>query len=188
VPRNLESLVSLSEVLALVAILREQLSDLRTVPPRSLVALAGRPGKRRRPPDSKRVKVIVAAGKKAAGIPSRADDLELVKEGLRLVPEIRTPEVFGEGLPGEFAGRIVDGMSRRDGVGIRGLFPRAGKVAKAAKAGRTVARVAGVLAPLACELAIPALAPFILSPNVVIKGAAFAAVAGCGLFQLIDEE
>lgn len=178
-PRNLDASVSLSEVLALVQVLRQQLSDLKTVPPRSLARLVGVPAKgRRRPSVSKKVAARIALGKKEAGLPLKAADVELVKEGLRavrLLPggEAISPEEFRQVLAQE---RIRFEQAVEAPPSVRRPSARQSR-----------ARQLLATTRLACEVAVPVLAPFIAAPSPVVRGAALAAIAGCGLFQMVDE-
>ena len=189
--------VSLFEVLLLVQLLRERLLDLRTAPLESLERSVVGPGGRRRRRSRKVADALIAQAKKAAGLPVRAPDLDVVRQGLEATLFVPVDPVAPVGFP------AFEAALRRFTVAVRGPFPKSRE-----KVIPTTALPVAVPRPvppparkpsllertergreLACVLAAPFLMQGTRSGDPRIMGASLVALAGCGfeLFDVLEE-
>jgi len=191
VPSNSEKLVRLSEVLALVSLLTQRLTDLRPVRLESLASLDGRPARKRRRGTS-RVDTLVKQAQKASGIKGGDMPLELVAQGLEEilvlgVPQPSEAEVKEALRDSRMAivravpATVPVGPIQRTKTPVATVRPGAGARAKVQRSKGRVERVQ----EFTCAAATPFLVAGLTAPNPFVAASAAVGLLGCG-FELID--
>ena len=194
-PKHLESLRQVCEILLLLEALKQQRPGLRPAPLRSLIESV----ERRRPKARRGSVSPLQALRDQIKVPAAMNDLEIISGGLAIAPgEIALPEDDEDTDFTTITRRFqVEGLRFVEfplpprvpivPVAVPRLAPPLGPL----EDGKTIRRIVNQtlqnerVREAACGIAAPFLIRFIGSPNVPLRLAAMVAAAGCG-FELVE--